>query len=59
LEIAGRMIVAVEEKDCDYWLRRELTGLKCGRATLWKGMNGMGIQNKKEIKSYTWKIKSK
>lgn len=46
LEIAGRMIVAVEEKGCGYWLRRELTGLISGRATLCRRMNGMGVQNK-------------
>ena len=46
LEIAGRMIVAVEEKGCGYWLRRELTGLISGHATLCERMNGMGVQNK-------------
>lgn len=51
LEIAGMMSVAVKEKGCGYWLRRKLTGLKCGRATLCKGMNGMEMQNKSKNSS--------
>lgn len=46
---AGRMIVVVGGRGCGYLLRRELSGLKCGRATSYKKISSMEVLKKVRI----------